>query len=99
MLDLSSFIKSKKPAKETTADEEIKIEEAQSDTKVTTTVDSGDFPSFDEFVDGLGSWKDALKGEWSQKYFKDIYEFLKKEYSTKTVYFLAGMTQIRSIHL
>jgi len=41
---------------------------------------------FDDFVGGLNSWKDHLKATCSEKYFKTLYEFLKKEYSSQKIY-------------
>ena len=33
-----------------------------------------------------GEWKQALKGEFSKEYYKKLYEFVKKEYSTHIIY-------------
>lgn len=46
---------------------------------------TGDLPQLDDFVDGLCTWKSALESTTKQKYFTDLYKFLKTEYSTKTV--------------
>ena len=32
------------------------------------------------------SWKDLLKDEFEKSYFKDLVEFVKKEYKTQTIY-------------
>lgn len=82
ILDFFPNTKSGKPSKKE------QIEETKEEIKILSNPTSGNdsFPSFDEFVDGLGSWKDALKPAWSQKYFKDMYVFLKDEYATKKVY-------------
>lgn len=45
-----------------------------------------DLPPFEEFVDGLGSWKEILKPAWSDKSFKDLYDFLVAEYKVRPVY-------------
>jgi len=45
-----------------------------------------DFPRFDDFVDGLDSWKDMMKPAWSQKYFQEIHSFLAKEYKSQKIY-------------
>jgi len=59
------------------------IEEEKGEvTTVITTV----LPALDDFVDGLGTWKDALKDSWSQKYFNTLYAFLKGAYSKEKVY-------------
>jgi len=58
------------------------IEEEKGEvTTVITTV----LPALDDFVDGLGTWKDALKDSWSQKYFNTLYAFLKGAYSKEKV--------------
>lgn len=40
---------------------------------------------FDEFVDGLHSWKEALKPAWSAKTFATLYSFLTNAYSSSKV--------------
>ncbi len=44
-----------------------------------------DLPPFEEFVDGLGSWKESLKPAWSDKSFQELYNFLKAEYKVRPV--------------
>ena len=46
-----------------------------------------DLPPFDEFVDGLGSWKEILKPAWTDKSFKELYDFLVAEYKVRPVRF------------
>ena len=46
---------------------------------------NNDFPSFDDFVDGLESWKEPLKNAIQSKSFQNLYNFLKIEYKTKKV--------------
>jgi len=44
-----------------------------------------DLPPFEEFVDGLGSWKESLRPAWSDKSFQELYNFLKTEYKVRPV--------------
>jgi len=80
--DLHSFFSITDKSGKKVSKKEDKAEEE----KIDPNFKGVDFPTFDDFVDGLESWKDALKPAWSQKYFKDMYEFLKEEYRTKKVY-------------
>lgn len=65
-------------AKSPVAQEEQKLEQHPNST--------GDMPQFDDFVNGLCSWQEALKKTTSQKYFSNLYSFLKKEYRTKVIF-------------
>ena len=40
------------------------------------------FPSFDDFVDGLGSWKEPLANYTKSKTFQNIYKYVKAEYES-----------------
>lgn len=48
----------------------------------------GTFPDFDEFVDGLDSWKDSLKPAWDTKKFRELFKFVKSEYKSKQVKYI-----------
>jgi hypothetical protein len=69
----------------------VEDEECKADEKMTQEVtapsakDDSGLPLFDDFCDDLGSWKPKLKTFVSGKTFKSIYDFLKKEYASKTV--------------
>src|SRR5688500_12114062 len=39
------------------------------------------FPSFDDFVDGLMTWRPILQKTWSLPFFRRLYIFLKQEYN------------------
>jgi hypothetical protein len=73
--DLHSFftITDKSGKKIEKHEEDMEEEKAQ---PVDPNFKGVDFPRFDDFVDGLQSWKDMLKPAWSQKYFQDIHNFL-----------------------
>jgi uracil-DNA glycosylase len=43
------------------------------------------FPSFENFMDYLGTWKEPLKSYLNSEKMKSIYKFLCKEYSNKTI--------------
>jgi len=60
------------------------IEEEKTDVKDTVSVTA--LVPLDDFVDELGTWKDALKDSYSQKYFTTLYNFLKNAYATSKVY-------------
>jgi len=50
------------------------------------TAEKAFFPPFDDFVDGLCSWKDPLQHTWKTANFQKLYSFLKTEYKYKTIY-------------
>jgi uracil-DNA glycosylase len=43
------------------------------------------FPSLEEFKESLGTWREPLKGFINTDKMKSIYNFISKEYSTKTI--------------
>ncbi|KRX06317.1 Uracil-DNA glycosylase-like protein [Pseudocohnilembus persalinus] len=49
-------------------------------------VDPHDFPDFEEFCDGLLTWKPLLKNYISNKAFKDTYQYVKSQYATQKCY-------------
>lgn len=61
-------------------------EESQEEQEVKSTALKIRFAEFDDFVDGLGTWKESLKEAWSGKHFKTLYEMIKKEYESEACY-------------
>lgn len=54
-------------------------------TDVVAKVTDTSFPEFDDFLNDLGTWGEHLKDFTSTAQMKSIYNFVKKEYATKTV--------------
>jgi len=75
-----------KPNKTTTKPPVEEIEEEKQTVITSTSRASDDFPPFDEFVEGLCSWKAPLKNAIQAKSFQNLYPFLKSEYKTKKIY-------------
>ena len=70
--------------------QEMEVEEEEktiTPSSITTSVslNSNDFSPLDDFVNGLGSWKDPLKNAIQAKSFQNLCNFLKTEYKTKKV--------------
>lgn len=53
--------------------------------KISTPEKNNSFISFDEFLEGLGSWQESLKSFLKTEKMKLIYKFISKEYSTKSI--------------
>ena len=45
----------------------------------------GDFSSYEQFLESLGTWREPLKSFVESVKMKNIFAFLKKEYNSKTV--------------
>lgn len=50
-------------------------------------VTDSSFPEMNDFLNGLETWAEHLKDFTNSAQMKSIYNFVKKEYSTKTVIF------------
>lgn len=73
--DLPTSSNKLQPPKKTITVEEIKSK----------TESDHYFPSFEDFIDSLGTWKEPLKTFINSEKMKSIYKFVSKEYSTKTI--------------
>jgi len=86
--DLSAFVKTDKPtakaSKIAKADQED--HEETKALEPVKPVAAGDFPPFDDWVDGLGSWKSHLKNAIQAKTFQNLYTYLKGEYKAKQIF-------------
>jgi len=81
--DLSGFIKADPKAKAAKAQPEEEKEVVVPDLKSTP---AGEFPLFDDFVDGLCTWKPHFEAVVKTKTFSGLYTFLKNEYKSKRIY-------------
>ena len=85
-------------AKEETKNMEIEEEEKAVPAPTTISkLSPDDFPPFDDFIDGLGSWRNALKNATSTKGFQNLYTFLKGEYKNKKVIMIIMKSKFSSI--
>ncbi len=80
----------KRPRDETPSDKKVKsnkvillIQKTQ-DEEVVANGGDKDFPEFETFLSGLGTWQDKLTGFTSTPKMKKIYEFVNEQYS-KTI--------------
>jgi len=71
-----------KSGKKVEAPKEKPVEER----KIDPNYKGVDLAPFEEFVDGLGSWKESLKPAWNDKSFQELYNFLKTEYKVRPIY-------------
>ena len=81
-----SPLKQKKPTF-TNETENIKSDDLQK--KIKDNLNSRFYPSYESFIDTLGTWKDPLKtfiNSPNNSQMKSIYSFIKKEYETKTIF-------------
>lgn len=92
----------KKAAKATKSDDMVEEEKkttkkGKKEAPKADVVLTGDLPQFDDFVDGLCSWKSSLEATTKQKYFQNLYNFLKGEYSSKAVTTFLHLTLLNLI--
>eukprot|EP00331_Platyophrya_macrostoma_P003785 CAMPEP_0176408264 /NCGR_PEP_ID=MMETSP0127-20121128/1857_1 /TAXON_ID=938130 /ORGANISM="Platyophrya macrostoma, Strain WH" /LENGTH=269 /DNA_ID=CAMNT_0017787535 /DNA_START=34 /DNA_END=843 /DNA_ORIENTATION=+ len=76
----------------------VKADAMEEEEKVTTkkggkakkssvdAVATGELPQLDDFLADLATWKSALEKTTKEKYFVQLYKFIKDEYSSKVVY-------------
>lgn len=75
------FVITDKSGKKLEAPQEKPVEER----KIDPNFKGVDLPPLEDFIEGLCSWKEALKPAWTDKNFKDLYNLLVKEYKTRPV--------------
>lgn len=73
--------------KKETKNEKMEIEEENKEPTKNVVYENGKIPPIDDFISELSSWKSKLSKFTSSAKFKKTYDFVKKEYDTKTVKF------------
>lgn len=83
---MEKYLKSKSPGKTSVSKEKTSVAKDDGDNAKV----SKDLEPFEEFAEGLGSWRAPLDKFVKTKTFQDIYKFIKEEYAGKKVHFRAS---------